>query len=231
MANDKKQKAPRFTTPKGVASYCWIKQPDTKFKPDGEYSVNLTVPASEAAPLIQILEPIFEAAFQEQCEAFEQRMNDAKGPQKAKMKAKGEIKRGDFYAPEYDDDGEETGNLVFKFKMNAQFKKKGTEEVIKMSPQIFDAKGNKVKTVPNIGAGSVIKVNFAPDGYYTDAAHMAGITLRLNAVQILELVEFGGGGNAGSYGFGKEDGYESNAENEEGFKDESEGSANGPEDF
>ncbi|BCS53327.1 DUF2815 domain-containing protein [Geobacter sp. SVR] len=231
MSESKKPKVPRFTTPKGTASFCWLKKPDTKFKPDGEYSVCLSIPAAEAAPLIAILEPIFEEAYAAQCEGFNKKMDDAKGPQKAKMKAKGEIKRGDFYTPEYDDNGDETGNLIFRFKMAAQYKKKDSEEVVKMSPQVFDAKGTKLKSIPNIGGGSQIKVNFSPTGYYTDASHQAGITLRLNAVQIIELVEFGGGGNAGSYGFGAEEGYEANPENEQGFRDETDDAPAGPEDF
>lgn len=231
---DKKPKVPRFTTPRGTASFVWLKQPDTKFKPQGEYTVTLTIPADEAQPLIDQLTPILKEALAEQQAAFEARMDEAKGPQKAKMKAKGPMKVGDFFTPAYDDDGNETGDVVFKFKMNGSYVKKnkdGSEEVVKLIPQLFDAKGNKLKAVPNVGSGSILKVNFSPVSYYTDASHQAGITLRMNAVQIIDLVEFGGGGNASSYGFGQEDGFEANPENEAGFRDESDEAPAGPEDF
>jgi hypothetical protein len=39
-----------------------------------------------------------------------------------------------------------------------------------------------------------------------------GMTLTLKAVQVLELVEFGGGGNASSFGFEDEDGFVSGGE-------------------
>lgn len=230
---EKKSKVPKFTSPRGTASFVWLRQPDTKFKPQGEYTVTLTVPADEAQSLIDQLTSILEDAVAEQQALFEERMEAAKGPQKAKMKAKGPMKVGDFFTPAYDDEGNETGDVVFKFKMNASYVKKnkdGSEEVVKLTPQVFDAKGNKLKSVPNVGSGSVLKVNFSPVGYYTDASHQAGITLRMNAVQIIDLVEFGGGGNASSYGFGQEDGYEANPENEAGFRDES-GEPAGPEDF
>lgn len=232
-----KKKVLKLTTPKGLASYVWLKQADTKFKPQGEYTVTLTLTAEDAQPLIDQLEPILAEAMVEQQAAFEVKMAEAKGPQKAKMKAKGEMNQGDFYSPEYDEDGEETGNVVFKFKMNASYIKKskdGAEEVVKLTPQLFDAKGNKLKVCPNIGAGTGLKVNFSPNSYYTDASHQAGISLRMNAVQVIDLVEFGGGGNAGSYGFDKEDGFEANPTNEDGFKDESTSdskTSGAPEDF
>lgn len=62
--------------------------------------------------------------------------------------------------------------------------------------------------------GSVIKVNGILFPYV--AANGAGISLKLNAVQILELVSSGNG--AGGYGFEEEDGYEE--EEEDTFEDE-----------
>jgi nucleoside-diphosphate-sugar epimerase len=43
----------RVTTPKGQASYPWLKQPDTKFNPDGLYSCNILVDKSDATKLIE----------------------------------------------------------------------------------------------------------------------------------------------------------------------------------
>lgn len=47
-------------------------------------------------------------------------------------------------------------------------------------------------------------VNFSPSGYFNGTNN--GVTLYLNAVQIINLVS-GGNGDAKDYGFGEEDGY------------------------
>ena len=54
----------------------------------GEYTVTLTIPADEAQSLIDQLTPILEEAITEQQALFVERIAAAKGPQKAKMKAK-----------------------------------------------------------------------------------------------------------------------------------------------
>jgi hypothetical protein len=38
----------RLTTPKGYAQYPYLKDPDTKFNPDGDYKVNLAMDDNEA---------------------------------------------------------------------------------------------------------------------------------------------------------------------------------------
>jgi len=58
-----------------------------------------------------------------------------------------------------------------------------------------------------VGRGSEIKVNFS-FYEYMHKVHGAGVQLRLNAVQVKELVEWRDGKDADSYGFGEEDGFE-----------------------
>jgi len=47
-----KKKAERFVSPKGIASYPYLTNPDTKFNPDGEYKVSLIVAGDEASKII-----------------------------------------------------------------------------------------------------------------------------------------------------------------------------------
>ena len=64
-------------------------------------------------------------------------------------------------------------------------------------------------------------MSFDVSPYFIPGSGAAGIKLRLNAVQVIDLVS-GGGRDAEGFGFEKEDGYE--AETEEStneFKDES----------
>lgn len=75
----------------------------------------------------------------------------------------------------FKDDGE--GNIVFSFKS-------------KKKPNIYNAKGNPVKNTEDlkIGGGSVVKVNASINPY--DKGINTGVALYLNAVQVIELVEF-----------------------------------------
>jgi hypothetical protein len=52
-------------------------------------------------------------------------------------------------------------------------------------------------------SGSIAKVNFSPTLYYNDANAQAGVSCRLNGVQVLKLVK--GGWTAESFGFAAEE--------------------------
>lgn len=106
--------------------------------------------------------------------------------------------------PPYRDHLDEDGNPVEgKFEITAKTsaeKEDGTPKTIRM----FDGKGKPAKA--NIGGGSKLQLNVTPGAY--DSNLGAGLSLYLNAVQILSLEEFSGG-NAKSFGFGEhQDGYE-----------------------
>ena len=60
--------------------------------------------------------------------------------------------------------------------------------------------------MPKIGSGSILKMAVEVNTWFVPSQGF-GYTLRLRAVQVLDLVEYGGGGD-GSFGFGAEaDGY------------------------
>lgn len=71
-------------------------------------------------------------------------------------------------------EGEE-GLVTFNFKS-------------KLKPRLFDSAGKAIMGDPKVGAGSVIKVSGAY-GPYNKGVNM-GVALYLNAVQIIDLVEF-----------------------------------------
>lgn len=198
----KKPKLPRYVTPVGVAQYPYLTKPDTKFNPDGEYKVNLEIDSDGAQEIMSFLD--------EQL---------AHSVEKAKEENKGKkIKEGD--APY--SINEETGKVTLKFKLKAKVTTKAGDQ-FDQKVAIFDAKGKPITDVPNIGGGTKMKVSFEVIPFYT-ALVGAGVSLRVRAVQIIELHEFSGGASAGAFGFGEEDGYEaekSATENNE-FKDESE---------
>jgi hypothetical protein len=223
MAETKK-KNPSFVSPKGAFRYPALLTPDygTKEYPkeDGEYKVVLILSEAEAAPLIEKLQPIFDEAISEGQEKFKELKVEAR----KKLK---ELKVNDFYTVEYDKETEEeTGNLLFKFSMNASGKSKKDGKVWNRKPALFDSKGKPLVGVENIWGGTLGKVSFEAAPYFVAGTGIAGLKLRLNAAQIIELRE-GGNKSSEGYGFGEEDGYESNPANESGFSDESGESSDG----
>ena len=180
-----KKKAERFVPPKGIASYPYLTNPDTKFNPDGEYKVSLIVAGDAASKAIDFLTEQHEVAVA-----------------KAKKENAGKrVKESELPFIENED-----GTVTFKFKLKAKVTpKKG--DTFEQKPALFDAKGKPLTGDPKVGGGSVVKVSYEVVPYYTAIAG-AGVSLRLKAVQIIELKDYSGGGNAESYGFGEEEGFE-----------------------
>lgn len=193
-----KQKLPRYVTPAGTAQYPYLSKPDTKFNPDGEYKVKLEIPADQAQELTTFLD-----------EQFEQAVAKAK-----KDNAGKKIKEGNSPYEVADN-----GNVVVNFKLKAKVTPKNGEP-FEQRPAVFDAKGKPTKDT-KVGGGSTLKIAYEVIPYYTAIAG-AGISLRLKAAQVINLVEFSGGASADAYGFGEEDGYEAedNSAESNGFNEE-----------
>ena len=184
------QKLPLLKTPAGIAVWPKLTKPDTKFNAEGEYTVKLAIPSEEAQDLIAELDKAFAAA---------QETAKEKNPGK---KIKEATKP---YTIEEDDDGNETGNIVVSFKCKAQITDKHGNTRAN-SPKLFDSKNKEFPKDEEIWGGSTLRIAFNAIPYYTAMAG-AGISLRLKAVQVIELVSGAGGGTGASYGFGEEDGY------------------------
>jgi hypothetical protein len=177
-----KQNIVRITTPAGIAVYPKIEKPDTKFNTDGVYSIDLDLSGDEAKDLIAKLTKVADEAYAAEC----------------KSKGKKQLKRSDMPWKATED-----GKTRFKFKLKA---KGGTgEKQWDQKPAIFDAKGNPVKDL-NVGSGSTVKVAFDAVPYFT-AMVGQGISLRLRAVQVIELRQYIAGDNFDAFGFKATDGF------------------------
>lgn len=207
---DKKAKLPIYQTPVGTAKYPNIVKPRAKYQREddfkkgvigsGEYSLKLILSGAEAAGLAEKIDAAAAAAL-------EQARADAKNPKEAK-----EYKLATpSYKAEVDDDGEETGNTTFNFKLPSTIKSK-SGDAIKLRPALFDAKG-KPLTNPNlnVGGGSKVKLAFEMRPFAIKGPVGAGVSLQMKAVQIIELVEWNGEKDAKGYGFGEEEGFDSSA--------------------
>jgi len=208
MAEAKRKQLDKVMTPKGIAKFPVLNIPDTKFNPEGDYKVGVILSAAEGGPLMARLAAAAQKAFDEAKAELTEKVATEKGEKKAKAKkALEELKLGDLPAkPVYDEEGNETGDLAFNFKMKATYKDK--EGVTKhRRPGLFDAKCDEFPKDLAIWGGSIVKVSGSINPFYMPGTNTAGCGLRLSGVQIITL-NTSGGGSASSMGFGKEDGYE-----------------------
>lgn len=186
-------KGTNIASPKGKALWCKYKEPDTKFNAKGEYSTSLVCDPNDPAvqAYINKLEELRDIAYNETCETL--------GPAKAKGVQKAEV-----YAEEFDSNGNETGNIIFKYKLKdlADRIQRGNDSEI----LVVDAKKNRLSKAeaPLVGNGSEIRVVSYANPYFMASTKTVGISHIWSKMQIIDLVEFSGGGDD----FDEEDGFE-----------------------
>lgn len=115
------------------------------------------------------------------------------------------------FADQTKDDGsgrrKPTGLIEFRFKRK-ELTKTG---VVKAPPVVMDSQKNLWPREKLIGNGSKIRVAFSPWSW--DMGGLKGMSLELEMVQVIDLVEYGGG--QGDDPFDLEDGYVVSATTEE----------------
>lgn len=207
MATNKKTN-PQFISPRGVFVYPALNKPDygTKDypKPDGEFKVTLRVPSEVAEAWREgALKALIARARDEAEQEF------AKLPVATRKKLR-ELTWNEVGTDEYDKTTEEpTGFVLFKFSMKASGIRKADNKPWSRKPQIFDARGRALAKPPEIWGGSEGYVSFEASPYFIPGTGAAGVSLRLNAVQLVRLVQ-GGQRDAAAFGFAaQDDGFDS----------------------
>lgn len=200
-----------LTSPKGTAVYPHLNKPDVKYKPEGEYHIRLAVPVSDpkAVALMKLIDDGIAVSV-----ATARKENPAKAKKINACSDKS-------YSMEKDDDDNETGNVLFSFKMKASGKSRKTGEEFTQRPALFDATGNPLSQDTKVGGGSVVRVSFELLEFFQNTKIGAGVTLRLKGVQVIKLVEWGSG-DAAYHGFEAEEAEDEDAETPESEEDEEE---------
>lgn len=183
-----KTKSTRITSPKGSAVYPWLNEPDRRFDQTGVYSVSLRVKADDK-DVVTFVDMIKKIADEMYAQVIKETKKKAK---KADLPIKDVI----------DVDGNETGEIDIKFKLKSQGGQ--GEKTWVQRPALFDSKGKPMND--KVGGGSTIKVGCEAVPFFSPTVGV-GVTLRLKAVQILELQEFNGGASSASW-FTSEQGFE-----------------------
>lgn len=177
-------------TPKGKALWCKYAEPDRKFVPEGKLETQLVLdpndPATQA--FVNRLESLQDTAFEETLETLG-------------TKGKGVTKR-DLYTED------EEGNLVFKFTLKNVDGRKAAGKQHEI--QVVDSMKRPVTDKPLVGNGSVVRIASFVYPYYMAMNKQIGLSMMWNKMQILDLVEYTGGGGGGS-DFDVEDGFSAGA--------------------
>ena len=178
-----------ITTPKGKAIYPRINEPDTKFNVDGVYSAKIHVTEGEYKAFKGTVDAWFALEYKKLCEE-----NGNKKLRESMSCPLSITEDGDYqiYAKQVAKKQTKKGELTF-------------------TVAIFDSKGAKMTDAPSIGSGSILKLAVEPYAWYSPTVG-AGYTLRLKAVQVIELCEYGDKTND-NFGFSSEaSGYVNNGE-------------------
>ena len=175
------QKGVRITTPQGAARFAYLDKPDTKFSEEGVYTIQLRLTKENGQ------------ALRDQLYQLKEEQATGKNPTLMAMPIKDVI----------DDDGVECYD--FRFKMKPSYTSRKTKEKVHQSPKVFDSSLQPMSGAM-IGNGSQVKVNFVADKYGCPMG--VGVAMRLNAVQIIDLVSVGSGVDSPEgLGFAAEEGF------------------------
>lgn len=192
--------AKALTTPKGTARFAALEIPDEFTPEQGEkqikYKTDLILDgnAESTKKLIERLEELRDEHY----DSLPKRKRD-------------KLDKAAVYENEYDENDEATGNVIFKFKCNAQFTD-AQGNVHKLRPERVDAHKRALPLTTRIFGGSTIKVAFKPIPY--DGFGKVGVSLRLMAVQVIELRQ-----NSAASMFDDEDGFAAEDEDTEDSAD------------
>lgn len=189
---ERKSVTTKIATIKGeLAGFNSIQKPSTKFDKAGTYQANILVSKEDGEKLAKEIKKI----------SSEQYKTYGKGTKVVESES-----CKPYVEIETNEDGEvvketpdEQGRYLFKTKAKAFIEDGKPSNKV----PVFDAQNKAVGEV-RIGNGSTVKLAFTLEGY--SVASKTGVSVKLKAVQILDLVEYGVQ-SAEAYGFSEEEGF------------------------
>lgn len=170
----------RVTSPRGEALWAYLKNPEVYEGQEVGYTIQVKFSKEDTDKMIALLEEELESA---------KNSTEFKGKKWSRDPRLG-----------FREDA--NGDIIFKFKTKASITTK-TGDVVKRTVPVFDSAGKPIDV--SLGNGSVVRVAFQIVPYWKSSTNN-GLSLYLDAVQVIKLVEYNGGGNATAFGFDVEEG-------------------------
>ena len=152
-----------LTTPKGIAKWPYISEPDTEYNPDGLFHTKLSCKKTESVNIKKAIDDMI---------ALEVKKQHDQNPDKVIKKS----------LP-YTEEGEE---IIFNFKMKAKGTRKSDGKPFTQEPNIVNADLTPFNKDQKIWGNSILKITFEP--YAWNMSIGIGCTLRIKTVQVLELI-------------------------------------------
>lgn len=208
--NKSNEQFPKFSTPKGQAFFPSVVQPD-QYDDNSEpmFKCDLRLDAESKAA-----KDLKAKADEHANYAYQEAVDNAKNKAAAKR-----IKKLVPYYMEEDEDGNETGYIIFRIRSNAYRKDKNGERHPRKIA-VFDASGRPmdIESSNGLGFGSLVRVG----GFFNRVVGTAmgsGASMKLQAVKVIEYQSPSGGASAEDFGF-DEDESDEDEEDEDNDDDE-----------
>lgn len=181
-------------TPVGICQpYAWIAKPDEKYPP-ARYKGNIALDKNNPVTqeIIAKIDELYENARELLVEKFTEKPPKAKRGQPAPtaQEAADEAMNDLPYWDSEDDDD----FVILQTSSKADRTNKKTGETKRITIRVVDSKGKPINNPPIINGGSKVKFKISIRGY-ADTGIGGGVTIDLESVMIVELVEFTGGSN------------------------------------
>lgn len=203
MSTPAKKIYEKLTLPAGRARWIAVNKPLTTHKPEGEYSVDVVLTPEQAKPLIAKFEELakIEGIAASKDDKFKLALKKARSKAKDDKLMPGKTLP---IVPELDAEGNETGNFVARCKQKGQYTRKD-QSIQNVVITIVDSNRKPMKA--NLGKGSLVRVATAVVPYFSAGLLKYGVSLRIEGVQVIELVEYRGGADVNTMFNDEEGGY------------------------
>lgn len=174
-----------YFTPRGVAEPdCAIHAPDygnpaTGFgNSRGIYRINLTVPASTARSLVNLITKTHKDNWKVLLSEHAKRTH--------KLPERGRLKPYEGDMPFFENDD---GTVTFRIKRYAASIDPRTQESTQVPLKVVDSQGKRIENVPTIAGGSELKVRFSMFPYGWSQVAGASVKLKIESVMLIKLAE------------------------------------------
>ena len=188
MANNKEHITEKYVTGKGeLTGFIALTKPSTKFNKQGIFSTYILLDKKDGEALVNKMKEVRTEQFKKY----------GKGTKVAELQCKP-------YEIVNEETGEATPDPKGRYILTAKANAYTENGKISYRPQIINAKKQPVKNI-SIGEGTIARLGVTLSGY--SVAGKTGVSIKLGMVQIIDLVEYTGGGFSTDM-FDEEEGFE-----------------------
>ena len=182
------QKPEAFVTPVGRTMWASIIEPNTKFDAEGKYMMDMLFEPKQVEEVKAKLDSLLTSFVDEK-----------------KKELKANKSNSYTVAPIFKEAIDQEGNLTGDWMLRSKQYTK-TFDGAPQKIRLADSTGKVLKDFNKaVGNGSKVRAKLYPKPYYMASSNTFGISMLINAVQIIDLVEYEAGGGFDSVDGGFED--------------------------